>query len=188
MLSEPLRDYRVGVKPHVPARSEDIATWPTGRLLSSAARLVEHDWNLHLARWQLNHASLGVLHVLLAQPMSQRELAAAVQVEDQTMSRTLEKLERCGYIERARDDVDRRRVRVALTPLGRRTCLEAGDVQLAEGFFASVEDVEALRASLIAVIRSRSQYRWGPDARLRAHPPADPSQTQHGEDLDVGRT
>ncbi len=161
MLSEPPRHYRVTVKPHVPGRAEDIGDWPTGRLLSSAARLVEHDWNQHLARWQLNHASLGVLHVLLTAPQTQRELAGAVQVEDQTMSRMLEKLERCGYIVRTRDDVDRRRVRVALTSLGRRTCLEATDIRLAEEFFAAVDDVEALRLSLIAVIRARSEHRWG---------------------------
>ncbi len=153
--------YRYAVDP--------IETWPTGRLLSSAARLVEHEWNTHLARWDLNHASLAVLHVLGTRPMTQRELAAAVQVEDQTMSRTVERLERSGYVERHRDDADRRRVVVSLTESGRRTYLRASDIEVAEGYFAdAVEDVEALRRALVAVVRRRSRQRWpeaaAPDA------------------------
>lgn len=154
------------MKPHVHQHArgpdaDDLRTWPTGRLLSSAARLVEHEWNLHLAQWQLNHASLAVLHVLLAGPMTQRELAVAVQVEDQTMSRTVDKLERCRYVERTPDDEDRRRRRISLTPLGRQTCLTAGDLRLAEEYFEAVDDLDALRQALIAVIDSRSQHRWG---------------------------
>ncbi len=138
-----------------------MAAWPTGRLLSSAARLVEHDWNRHLSAWQLNHASLGALHVLLGGPSSQRELAGTVQVEEQTMSRMLERLERSGYVERSRDETDRRRVQVRLTALGRATCLAASDTRVAEEYFAAVDDVAGLRAALIAVIRARSEHRWG---------------------------
>jgi len=140
---------------------DDVETWPTGRLLSAAARLVEHEWNTHLARWDLNHASLAVLHVLTPGPMTQRELAAAVQVEDQTMSRTVERMERSGYVVRRRDDADRRRVVVTLTEAGRRTCLRASDIEVAEGYFAdAVEDVEGLRRALVAVVRRRSRQRW----------------------------
>jgi DNA-binding MarR family transcriptional regulator len=141
----------------------DLDSWATGRLLSAAARLVEHEWNQHLSRWDLNHASLGVLHVLLGGPLTQRELALAVQVEDQTMSRIVERLHRCGYVERVRDRADRRRVMVSLTTEGHRTCRDATDLDRAESFFAAVDDVPALRAALIAVIRSRSQQRW-PDS------------------------
>jgi DNA-binding MarR family transcriptional regulator len=140
---------------------DDVDTWPTGRLLSAAARLVEHEWNTHLARWDLNHASLAVLHVLTAGPVTQRELAAAVQVEDQTMSRTVERMERSGYVVRRRAEADRRRVVVSLTDLGRRTCLRASDIAVAEGYFTeTVEDVEGLRRALVAVVRHRSRERW----------------------------
>ena len=146
--------------------------WPTGRLLSAAARLVEHEWNAHLARWDLNHASLAVLHVLLSGPMTQRELASAVQVEDQTMSRTVAGLERSGYVERHRDGADRRRVVVSLTDDGRRTVLKASDIEVAEGYFSeAVEDVVALRRALIAVIESRSRARW-PEAAAGEQPDA----------------
>jgi DNA-binding MarR family transcriptional regulator len=147
---------------------DDIETWATGRLLSSAARLVEHDWNAHLSRWDLNHASIAVLHVLTGGPLTQRELAAAVQVEDQTMSRTVERLERSGYVERHRDADDRRRLVVSLTADGRRTCLRASDLTVAEGFFDGVRDVERLRQDLMAIIRRRSEQRW-PEADENPH-------------------
>jgi len=139
---------------------DSVEQWPTGRLLSSAARLVEHAWNAHLARWDLNHASLGVLHVLTRAPMTQRELAAAVQVEDQTMSRMVERLERSGYVERRRDSADRRRLVVSVTSEGRRTCLRAGDLTVAEGLLDGVDDVPALRSALIQLIRTHSERRW----------------------------
>jgi len=146
---------------------DELDHWATGRLLSAAARLVEHEWNSHLAQWDLNHASLAVLHVLLGGPATQRELAAAVQVEDQTMSRTVERLERSGYVERRRDDADRRRVVVTLTPSGRATCLRAGDKAVAEGFFGDgVDDVDALRSALTGLIRHLSRQRW-PEAAAR---------------------
>jgi MarR family transcriptional regulator, organic hydroperoxide resistance regulator len=146
---------------------EELDRWATGRLLSAAARLVEHEWNTHLSQWDLNHASLAVLHVLLGGPQTQRDLAAAVQVEDQTMSRTVERLERSGYVERHRDESDRRRVVVSLTPEGRSTCLRASDVEVAEGYFrVGVDDVPALRRALAGIIQALSSQRWpGSEAR-----------------------
>jgi DNA-binding MarR family transcriptional regulator len=149
---------------------DELDHWATGRLLSAAARLVEHEWNSHLAQWDLNHASLAALHVLLSGPLTQRELAAAVQVEDQTMSRTVERLERSGYVERRRDDADRRRITVTLTASGRATCLRASDVEVAEGFFTGgVDDIPALRTALSQVIRHLSSQRWpAPEAAPEA--------------------
>jgi DNA-binding MarR family transcriptional regulator len=156
---------------------DELDGWATGRLLSAAARLVEHEWNSHLAQWDLNHASLAVLHVLLGGSQTQRELAAAVQVEDQTMSRTVERLERSGYVERHRDDGDRRRIVVSLTPSGRSTCLRASDVAVAEGFFRQgVDDVGALRVALAEIIRHFSRQRWpGADDHPAPTPPSGPT-------------
>ncbi len=148
---------------------DDVESWPTGRLLSAAARLVEHEWNAHLSRWDLNHAGLAVLHVLVAGPLTQREIASRVQVEDQTVSRTLERLERSGYVERHRDEVDRRRVVVTLTPAGRKTCLRASDLGVAEGYFEdAVDDVEGLRRALVALVHRLSQARWPADREAAA--------------------
>jgi DNA-binding MarR family transcriptional regulator len=160
---------------------DELDAWPTGRLLSAAARLVEHEWNAHLSRWDLNHAGLAVLHVLLEGPMTQRELASAVQVEDQTISRTVERLQRSGYVERHRDDADRRRVVVTLTATGRDICLRASDLEVAESYFdPGVADLQALRTALAGVIRHLSRQRWpGAD---------DPHARQPGQGGRAGRT
>ena len=92
--------------------------WPVGRLLSAAARRMERAWDAHLAAWDLNHASLPVLVFVAAGPMSQRELADACGVTEQTMSRVVARLERTGYVSRDTQPQDRRRHAVAITPAG----------------------------------------------------------------------
>ena len=89
--------------------SPDPAHWPVGRLLSSAARRVERDWNAHLATWDLNHASQPSSPTSCGRRMSQRELATASGVTEQTMSRVLARMERSGYVTRTPHDDDRRR-------------------------------------------------------------------------------
>ncbi|SCX43026.1 DNA-binding transcriptional regulator, MarR family [Klenkia marina] len=141
----------------------DMSGWATGRLLSTAARLAEHAWDAHLARWDLNHASFAVLHLLSGAPRSQRELAQAMQVEDQTMSRVLERLERHGHVGRARSTTDRRRVEVSLTPEGRTALTEAAADDAAEALLGEAAgDLPALRAQLIGMIGDLSARRWAP--------------------------
>ena len=77
----------------------DAADWSLGRLLSTAARMIEHDWNAWLATHDLTHAGLLALHALEDGPLTQRKLAAASRVEEQTMSRVVARLERAGYVE-----------------------------------------------------------------------------------------
>jgi DNA-binding MarR family transcriptional regulator len=135
--------------------STDPTDWTAGRLLSAAARKVERAWNAHLAGWDLNHASLPVLLHLLAGPRSQREIAARVGVTEQTMSRTILRLERTGLITRSLHPTDRRRVDVAITADGRRAALEAADVPRAEQILADVltaEQLADLRALLLLVL------------------------------------
>ncbi len=134
---------------------DDPSRWPTGRLLSTAARLVEHAWDAHLAAWDLNHASYAVLWLLHAGPASQRELAQRTQVQDQTMSRTLDRLVRSGYVTRERSGADRRRSVVALTAAGTRAARAAGDTALAESLLADAVpggDLAGLRGPLLAVV------------------------------------
>ncbi len=136
--------------------SPDPAHWPVGRLLSSAARRVERDWNAHLATWDLNHASLAVLAHLLRAPMSQRQLATASEVTEQTMSRVLARMERTGYVTRSPHDDDRRRHSIAITEAGRRAFVVASDRQLAESLVTrgmTAEQAEELRRLLVAVVR-----------------------------------
>ena len=106
--------------------------WPVGRLLSTAARRIERAWDGHLAAWDLNHASLPVLvHVSYA-PMSQRQLADACGVTEQTMSRVVARLERTGYVTRRRHDDDRRRHVIAITSEGARALAACADPRPAQ--------------------------------------------------------
>jgi MarR family transcriptional regulator, organic hydroperoxide resistance regulator len=139
----------------------DPSSWATGRLLSTAARLVEHEWDAHLDRWGLNHSGFAVLRMVSGGPRSQRELAQAMQVEDQTMSRVLDRLERHGHVTRERSTTDRRRVEVTLSESGRVAVAEAGSDDAAERLFAgAVEDLPALRAQLARVVDVLSARRW----------------------------
>ncbi|NLT07314.1 MAG: winged helix-turn-helix transcriptional regulator [Solirubrobacterales bacterium] len=137
--------------------------WPTGRMLSAVARRIEHEWNAHLARWDLTHASIPVLYVLLGGPRSQRELARATGVTEQTMSRIVAGLERRGYVERRVPPDDARRHDVVLTDAGRRAVVEAGDPRVAEEM-----SVRGLDAEQVAQLRQLLAV------MLAAHPDGTP--------------
>lgn len=98
--------------------------WPTGRLLSAAARRVERAWDGYLSRWSLSHASLPVLAVLMGGERSQREIAAHLGVTEQSTSRMVASLERLGYVTRSRHPRDRRRHTVRITAAGQRALVE----------------------------------------------------------------
>jgi MarR family transcriptional regulator, organic hydroperoxide resistance regulator len=79
----------------------DLNNWPTPRLLSTAARLVEHAWDENLAGAGLTHAGFIALEVLDAQgPMTQARLAGAIRVRAQTIGKTLARLEAHGHVTR----------------------------------------------------------------------------------------
>jgi MarR family transcriptional regulator, organic hydroperoxide resistance regulator len=140
--------------------SDDPADWPTGRLLSTAARFVEHRWNEGLARFGLTHAGFGVLAHLLQGPLSQHEVAELTKVEDQTMSRTLDRLERAGHVERLQDPRDRRRRLVSLTGSGREaftTVARSGlDLDLVDERVAAVCDLDDFRRALLALLADQA--------------------------------
>lgn len=135
--------------------------WPTGRLLSTAARLVEHTWVEALEQLGLSHAGLIVLHVLDAGPLSQTELAKVARVEAQTMSRTLEGLEREGYIARQKHPDDGRRHVVTRTPAGEAAWGSARTLEA--DLFPSIADNGRLRAELLAIIHATAAGRWDTD-------------------------
>lgn len=134
--------------------------WPTGRMLSAVARGIEHEWNAHLARWGLNHASIPVLYHLLGGPRSQRDLARASGVTEQTMSRVVARLERSGYVERHPHPDDARRHDVVMTEAGRTVLAEAGDPRVAEEMSIrglDAEQVAQLRALLTVMLRAHGE-------------------------------
>lgn len=125
-------------------------TWPLGRLLGAASRAVERAWYDALEARGLTHAGLIVLHFVELGFSSQTDLARAAQVEAQTMSRTVDRLEREGLVTREPDPSDRRRHVVAITPRGR-TAFEAVR-GLEDEVFPEVDDPAALRAALIQIL------------------------------------
>ncbi|MGK9146012.1 MarR family transcriptional regulator [Plantibacter flavus] len=140
-----------------PAR-DPMSEWPTGRLLSTASRLVEHAWQQALEGLGVTHAGLIVLHLLEAGPASQKELARRARVQNQTMSRTLDRLQRDGHIERVAAADDRRRHVVTRTDAGTQVWRAAD--RLEADVFPAVPDQDALRAQLLAIVRSGESARW----------------------------
>jgi MarR family transcriptional regulator, organic hydroperoxide resistance regulator len=142
------------------ATGDDPASWPTGRLLSTASRLVEHAWVDALERVGLTHAGLIALHLLQGGPLSQTELARRAHVENQTMSRTLERLQREGFIERQPDAADRRRHVVSVTPAGHAAWQSSWTLE--RDIMPPIGDVDAFRSALLSIIESSAAKRWEP--------------------------
>ena len=138
--------------------SDGMTGWPTGRLLSTASRLVEHAWLEALSGLGLSHAGLIVLHLLETGPATQVALAGLARVEAQTMSRTVDRLEREGFVQRHPDAADRRRRVVERTPSGAAVFERARRIE-AE-LFPDVPDLPALRTALLGIIGSSGSTRW----------------------------
>ncbi len=158
------------------AASRDPARWPAGRLLSAAARRVEREWNAHLDAWDLNHASLPVLVMLMRGPRTQVELADACSVTEQTMSRVLARMERTGYVTRTAHPDDRRKHAIVITDSGRAVADEAADPAAADAIATrglTPEQVDQLRA-LLAIVAGATPDRPGtPAAPAIAETPSD---------------
>jgi MarR family transcriptional regulator, organic hydroperoxide resistance regulator len=133
-------------------RPDPLAGWPTGRLLATAARAVENRWHRALDELGLTHAGLVALHLIGDSALSQAELARTAHVEAQTMSRTVERLERSGYVQRSPGTADRRRLVVRRTPEGDAALARAERVE--RELFPAVDEPGAFRDALLAIIRA----------------------------------
>ena len=143
----------------------DMDRWPTGRLLSTAARLVEHSWNEKLGAIGLTHAGVIAMEVLSANgPMTQAQLAQLVRVQAQTMGKTLSRLEAHGHISRERSTSDRRSHVVDLTDRGRDAVVAAADMERSVLAAASI-DPDVLRQELQAVVKELATRISAPEAK-----------------------
>jgi DNA-binding MarR family transcriptional regulator len=124
--------------------------WPLGRLLGAASRAVERAWADALEQRGLTHAGLIVLHLLELGFDSQSDLARMAQVEPQTMSRTVDRLEREGLVTRAPDPGDRRRHVLSITDTGRAAFSAVRGLE--DEVFPAVDDPAALRAALLQIV------------------------------------
>lgn len=129
-----------------------VEEWALTRLLVTASRLVEHDIAAQLRPHDLTHAGFGILALVQQAPMSQREIATASRVEEQTISRTVDRLERLGMVRREKDPDDRRRYLITTTQDGRRTFRQATRHDLAEDVLGELPEAEALRSALSTLI------------------------------------
>ncbi|MFF3442021.1 MarR family winged helix-turn-helix transcriptional regulator [Streptosporangium sp. NPDC002721] len=144
-------EQRVASDPE--AMRADIRSWPTGRLLSVAARMVEGRFHDFLAAHGLTHAGMIALHHVVDGRLSQRELATLCRVTDQTMSRTIEGLRRAGYVVRATDERDRRRTLVEITPEGREVLETARrEERDSDVLLGAVDEYDHFREQLIKLI------------------------------------
>lgn len=126
------------------------AEWPLGRLLSAAARAVERDWDERLRAIGLPHAALIVVDILLRTgPTGADTLARTARVQPQTMSRTLERMERDGLVVREPHPDDRRRRVVTVTAAGRSAWGTARHIER-----EVLPDDPVLRRALTEVLRS----------------------------------
>jgi DNA-binding MarR family transcriptional regulator len=139
--------------------------WPTGRLLSTAARLVEHSWNEKLGAIGLTHAGVIAMEVLSANgPMTQAQLAQLVRVQAQTMGKTLSRLEAHGHISRQRSTSDRRSHVVSMTDQGRQAVAAAADMERSV-LAATPIDPDLLRQELQTVVRVLATKSSSPEAK-----------------------
>ena len=97
------------------------------------SRLLQADYLSHIASTGIAPAQAYVLGELwIEEPLSQVELARRLEIGKASTGKTLGRLEASGFIERRRNDVDRRVVTVHLTTKGRalrRDLLQAADEQ-----------------------------------------------------------
>ncbi|MFJ4220158.1 MarR family winged helix-turn-helix transcriptional regulator [Curtobacterium luteum] len=132
---------------------EQPAAWPMGRLLAAAARRVERDWDERLRAIGLPHAGLIAIDILIRTgPTGADTVARAARVQPQTMSRTLERLERDGLVERAPHPDDRRRRVVTVTDAGRAAWDTAKHIE------REVLPEDAALREALAAIMSRTKH------------------------------
>jgi DNA-binding MarR family transcriptional regulator len=93
---------------------------PTGHLLSQVCRLTHARMYTMVDRVGLHRGQSLVLKALWGQDgLTHRELAERLYVRSSTMTNTIKRMERSGFVERRTDALDQRVSRVYLTHAGR---------------------------------------------------------------------
>ena len=135
----------------------------------------------------------NVLSFLARNPdVTQKELAEALGVIPASLSEVLAKLERKGYVQREKDENDRRFTRVRLTEEGERA-LEQPEDALSEPFQAlNPEEQETLRQLLAKLLadweeRCISERKEQVGRGRREHPGHGDEHPGHGRDNDGER-
>jgi DNA-binding MarR family transcriptional regulator len=106
--------------------NEDPRKFTIGHLLGHVCRLMGHRRRMKLESIGLHPAQGMILFRLWKEEgIPQRALAQAMHITPPTACATLQRMERDGWIERRRDELDQRVLRVYLTDAARRLRQEA---------------------------------------------------------------
>lgn len=139
-------------------KQKNFQSMTTGHLLAQVCRLVGNRRRRKLETIGLYHGQALILFRLWQEDgIPQRVLADDLHITPPTASSTLQRMERDGWIERRRDRVDQRMVRVYLTSKSKRLRVEAHasfralDNEMAA--MLSDAELETLRQSLLKVRR-----------------------------------
>ncbi len=134
--------------------TQGIENWSTARLLVTASRMLEHAWEQLLRGHGVTHAGYTILEeCLLDGAQTQRKLARSCRVTDQTISRTIERLERKDLVSRVTDRADERRQLVSITGVGRSVYARVvADVNGSASLTDGVSDSAQLRTLLLEMI------------------------------------
>ena len=148
----------------------DLKNWTLPRLLSTAARLVEHAWDESLAELNLTHAGVIALEVLNAEgAMSQVQLAHRIRVEAQTIGKTLARLESNGHLVRERSQSDRRSQVIRISAEGIQALEQASRLERMIGSDSEGHSVW-LNERLAGIIRARGNSRFDVSGPRPAEP------------------
>ena len=117
-----MREADAAVRRELAMSDLDDTTLAVRRLISAA-----HDLTIRTAhRTGMNVSDMtAVMQLSEHGPMGVAELARRLGVSSPAVSVLVDRLERAGHVQRVRDTVDRRRVRITDTPLGRAATTDA---------------------------------------------------------------
>ena len=128
-----------------------------GYLVTQAQRLLHRGLGLKLQQHGVTVAQWSVLVVLWeVDGLTQKDLSERVAVETATLSRTIDRMERDGLVNRVRSENDRRQVHVFLTDYGAglwRALVPEAETMLEQALTGiSADEEKALRELLKRVI------------------------------------
>jgi MarR family transcriptional regulator for hemolysin len=102
-----------------------------GPLMLEITREWRYEFDRRLKPLGLSQVRWLALYEVLnnrGEPLSQNELARRLAVEDPTMARLLDRLEKAGLIRREEDSADRRRKLISLTSAAEKMLLPVGQI------------------------------------------------------------
>lgn len=104
-------------------RSQELSV---GQLLSQVCRMTGHRVRGHMEKIGLHRGQgFALIHLWHKDGIPQRDLARSMHISPASVTNMLQRMERDGWVERRRDDVDQRIVRVFAADKAKKMRLEA---------------------------------------------------------------